>query len=58
MTTNYKTSVQNLIEKGATVEQINNKIKEFNQEIYNEHCKTLAKKDNVFQAIFNNDIVN
>lgn len=50
--TNYKSNLENLIEKGETVEVIKNKIDEVNKAIYTEHCKKIAYAEKPFVLLY------
>lgn len=53
--TNYRTTIENLIEKGVKVDEIKNEVNKVNEILYKEHCLTLAKSDNIFNAIYENN---
>jgi hypothetical protein len=50
--TNYKTNLQNLIENGATVEEIKKEVEKVNKAIYAEACKNLAYSENPFVTLY------
>lgn len=54
--TNYQEKLQNLIEKGATVEEIAKAIDTVNKEIYANVCKDIAYNDKPFNALYANDV--
>lgn len=53
--TNYKTNLQNLIESGATVEQINDEFTKVNKLIYDEKCNEIAITEKPFNTLYNDN---
>ena len=54
--TNYKTNLENLIENGATVEEIAKAIEEANKAIYADFCKVIAYTEKPFSALYENNL--
>lgn len=50
--TNIKTNLENLIENGATIEEIAKALANANKAIYIEHCKLIALSDKPFSALY------
>ena len=53
--TNYKTNLENLIEKGESIEKIKSEIDLINKAIYNENCKKIAYSEKPFVTLFANN---
>ena len=56
--TNYKETLNNLIENGATVEEIKNKIDEINKKIYEATCKEIALNEKPLIALYEKNSCN
>lgn len=50
--TNYKEQLNNLIENGATVEQITEALEKANKAIYTEHCDFVSSAEKPFTTLF------
>ena len=50
--TNYKETLQNLIENGATVEKIQEEVKKVNDTLYLNHCKSIASDSKPFASLY------
>lgn len=53
--TNYKTTLENLIENGATIEKIQEEVKKVNDTLYIEHCKSIAYSEKPMLSLFDNN---
>ena len=54
--TEFRTNLENLIENGAKIEDIEKAIDKANKEIYSEQCKKIALAENPFKALFEENL--